>query len=293
MIETKSQTFSDETIRRFLLGRLDPAEQSGFEYSLFVDETLEERVRLAELELSDDYTANRLSHAERNLFRQRFLLTADRETELQVSKSLHHNFADSHSIARSGFWPSVVDIFDVRRHAWKYAFATLALMLLMFAIALLIKREPPRIANPFRPPKPTPRASGASSPLRTNHSTNAPAPSHGETSPTLPLHEGLTTSVVLDSKTTLDSAPTIATNGDSVTVQLRLDDPLADAYDVNIMTMNGESVFSASAVQRAEENTLSFEVPATTIKQGDFQIVLARVDGDASQRAGTYYFRVR
>ena len=293
LIEDKQQTFSDETIRRFLLGGLNATEQSGFEHSLFVDETLEERVRLAELELSDDYSANRLSHAERNSFRQRFLLTADRESKLQVSKALHDNFANSHSIARSGLWQNFVGIFDVRRHAWKYAFATVTLMLLLLATLLWVKKDQIRVVVRPRPPQVTPKPIGASAPQRANHSTNAPAPSHSESSPTLPLHEGLTTSVVLDSATPLNSAPTISSSGDVVTVQLKLDAPVVAAYDINVMTMTGESVFSASAVQRSEENILAIDVPTSAIRQGDFQIALARVDGDANQNAGTYYFRVR
>ena len=294
MIEGTPQTLSDETIRRFLLGSLNAAEQSSFEHSLFVDDTLEERVRLAELELSDDYTANRLSHTDRNLFRQRFLLTADRESQLQVSRALHENFADSNSIARSGDWRNFAGIFDLRRHAWKYAFAALTVVLLLLAAALLAKKDHTRLAGPFTLPKAGPRPSGTSTPQRANHSTTAPAPSHSETSPALPLHEGLTTSVVLDSETPLDSAPVISTSGDIVTVQLKLENPpVAEAYDVNVMTMAGEPVFSAIAVQRSAEKTLAFDVPTSTIKPGDFQIAVTRVAGDSIQPAGTYYFRVR
>jgi len=294
MIEGTQQTFSDEAIRRFLLGGLNATDQTLFEHSLFADETLEERVRLAELEMSDDYSANRLSRAERDLFRQRFLLTPDREKKLEVSRALHQNFAASVPIGGVGFWQGAVGIFDIRRHAWKYAFATLALMLLFLATALLIKKEPSRfVFLPFKPPKAAPKPSATSTPRITNHSTNAPAPSHSETSPALPLHEGLTTSVMLNTGTPLESAPVISTSGDIVTVQLKLDEPSAEVYDVNVMTMTGESMFSASSLQRSEEKTLAFDVPASAIEQGDFQIVLTRVDGDSKQSAGTYYFRVR
>src|SRR5216110_2204124 len=120
MIEDKQHAFSDEAIRRFLLGGLDATEQSLFEHSLFVDESLEERVRLVELELPDDYTANRLTRADRELFRQRFLLTPDRERKLEVSKALHDNFAAPGLLARGTFWQNAVSVFDIRRHAWKY-----------------------------------------------------------------------------------------------------------------------------------------------------------------------------
>src|ERR1044071_4913749 len=139
MIENNQQHFSDEAIRHFLLGSLNTTEQSRFEHSLFVDETLEERVRLAELELSDDYTANRLSRADRDLFRRRFLLTTDREQKVAVSKALYENFAFSPSILQATLWQRVKALFDIRRHAWKYAFAALILAVLLMATALLIK----------------------------------------------------------------------------------------------------------------------------------------------------------
>jgi hypothetical protein len=293
MIEDKAPAFSDDAIRRFLLGSLNSTDQSLFEHSLFVDDTLEERVRLAELELSDDYTANRLSSAERDLFRQRFLVTVDRERKLEVSRALHENFAPSVSIAGAGFWQSAVGIFDIRRHAWKYAFATLALILLVLATALLVKKDQPRFVYPFKPSNAGPKPSATSTPRMTNHSTNAPAPSHSETSPALPLHEGLTTNIVLDSATPLESAPTISTSGDIVTVQLMLDEPLAESYGVSVTTISGESVFSADGLKRTEEKTLGFDVPTGLIKPGDYQVALTRLDGGSKQSAGTYYFRVR
>jgi hypothetical protein len=294
MIEDKQQMFSDDAIRGFLLGSLNSTDQSRFEHSLFIDDTLEERVRLAELELSDDYTANRLSRADRDLFRKRFLLTAERERKLEVSRALHHNFAVPDSIARATFWQNAVSIFDIRRHAWKYAFAALALMLLLLTTALLVKKDQPRwYVYPFKPPKAGPKASAASTPRMMGHSNNAPAPSHSETSPALPLHEGLTTSVVLQTDTPLESAPTISASGDNVTVQLTLDAPVVESYEVNVMTMAGESVFSSDVLKRSEGQTLGFEVPTDSLKTGDFQVILTRVDGDSKQIAGTYYFRVR
>ena len=291
MIEGTAQTFSDESIRRFLLGSLNATDQSRFEHSLFVDESLEERVRLAELELSDDYSANRLSRADRDQFRRRFLLTTDREKKLEVSRALHDNFAAAVSIDGARFWKNAVGIFDIRRHAWKYAFATLALILLFLATALLVRKDQSRFV--WTPRRPGPKPSATSTPRMTNHSTNAPAPAHSETSPTLPLHEGLTTSVVLNTGTALESAPTISLSGEIITVQLILNEPIADSYEVNVASISGESVFSADGLKRTEDKSVGFDVPTDSIKADDYQVTLTRVDGEAKQTVGTYYFRVR
>jgi hypothetical protein len=292
MSEDRQPAFSDEAVRRFLLGSLNTTEQSRFEHSLFVDEALEERVRLTELELADDYTANRLSRADRDLFRQRFLLTADRERQLEVSRSLHRNFAASVSIDGPGFWQSAVGSFDVRRHAWKYAFATLALLLLLLGTALLIKKENSHLVNRDAP-RVSPRPTATAAPQPAHHPTDSSAPRHNEASPALPLHEGLTTSLMLDSGTALESAPTISASGDLITVQLMLNEPLADSYEVNVANISGEPVFSAEGLKRTEDKTLGFDLPTSSIKPGDFRVTLTRLDGESKQTVGTYYFRVR
>src|SRR5215510_5874204 len=108
MINETNKQFSDEAIRRFLLGSLDSNEQSLFEQSLFTDDELEDRVRLAELELTDDYATARLSDAEQQLFRQRFLLTTDRQRELSVSQALHDNFATPAFVPRGTVLQNIV-----------------------------------------------------------------------------------------------------------------------------------------------------------------------------------------
>ncbi|HYW69876.1 MAG TPA: hypothetical protein VE961_02505 [Pyrinomonadaceae bacterium] len=289
--ETRPQ-FSDETIRQFLLGELPAEQQTEFELSLVVEDDLEERVRLAELELSDDYAAGRLSPAEHSLFRDRFMLTAARSYQVQVSQALQHTLSAA-APARDPFAQRVINALDFRRHVWQYAFATLTLVLLVLATAILIKKEKTRIVESRNPPRVAPRPSSTSTPRLTNHSINPPAPSHSEPAPALPLHEGLASTVVLDAGTPRESAPVVSSGGESITVELKLDQPLAELYDVNVMTLSGESVFSANALKRTEPETLVFDVPTSVLSPGDFQITLIRLDGDSKQSAGGYYFRVR
>jgi hypothetical protein len=294
MIDETRQHFTDEAVRRFLLGNLNSAEQSAFENSLFSDADLEERVRLAELELSDDFAANRLSSADRDLFRQRFLLTAGRQTSLEVSKALRQNFAPARFTAQPSLRQQIIGLFDIRRHAWKYAFATLILMLLLLATALLVRREQSRIAQDREQPhRSAPRPSVTAMPQQGHHPPNSSVPTHPETSPQLPPHEGLPTTVVLASGIPLESAPTLSTSGETITVQLELNEPFASAYDVSVTTVADESVFSANALPRGPTEILGFDLPTNVLKPGDFQVVLTRNDGESKQSAGIYYFRIR
>src|SRR5882762_8034647 len=87
-----SSQIPDETIRRFLLGGLEAAEQTTFERQLMLDQALGARVRLAELELADDYAYKRLSTSERELADKAFLLGAERARKVRVSLLLQEKF---------------------------------------------------------------------------------------------------------------------------------------------------------------------------------------------------------
>ena len=80
MIEPNSFiVFSDDAIRRFLLGELTVTEQAAFENRLVADDELEARVRLSELGLADDYVQQRLTRAESLRVQECFLVTRDRD----------------------------------------------------------------------------------------------------------------------------------------------------------------------------------------------------------------------
>src|SRR5260370_26213318 len=95
MVENRnnSSEFSDEAIRRFLLGRLSASEQPAFEKQLFSSTLLDARVRLAELDLADDYAYGRISAGERDLCEEKFLVNSDRRREVEVSIALRDRFA--------------------------------------------------------------------------------------------------------------------------------------------------------------------------------------------------------
>jgi len=101
MIDNEQQLFSDENNSQIPAGRMTGSDQSQFEEQLFTDDDLAVRVRLAELELSDEYASKRLSDRERQVFRERFLLTGDRKQALKVSTALGDRFsarATEHSV---------------------------------------------------------------------------------------------------------------------------------------------------------------------------------------------------
>ena len=293
MKERKNQTYSDELIRRFLLGNLGRTKQARFERSLFMNDALEERVRLAELELCDDYVAGRLVRTERTLFQERFLLTAERKENLATSAALHDKFRVSPSPALASWRKPATNLFDFRRYGWRYAFAALVLLLLV-AGAVLITKDHSHIAlPPFIPKSALPKPTVTATPQVAHHPNNPSAPVHSEAAPVLPSHEEPTTRIRLASNTPFGAAPSVDIHTAGFSFELILDQPLVDSYDVNVTTTSGESVFSAKGVKRTAKGSLLVDLPPGTIRPGDFQINLTGIEGESRRSAGMFYFRVR
>src|SRR6202022_2542987 len=154
------QDLSDEMIRNFLLGELTGGDRSQFEERLFADDDLAARVRLAELELCDEYAAKRTSDREHQIFRERFLLTGDRRKAVSVSTALGDRFrtkATEHSIVER-----IRNLINVNQVVWRYAFAGLILMMVL-ATALLVTKDHPRITQ-WMPRRGAPRPTATATP---------------------------------------------------------------------------------------------------------------------------------
>jgi hypothetical protein len=293
MIDERQTKFTDEMVRRFLLGALHRGEQTEFERSLFTDEDLEERVRLAELELSDDYAANRLNPADRRLFAERFLSIPTRRRQLKISQALQTSFR---APARDPLGQRLINLLDFRQAAWKYAFATFVLLVLL-ATAMLVTKERSKIARrlPSIQKPATPRPSATAAPQLVHHGNQPSEPVHPEEPLALPPHESLTTDAVLLPNTPLESAPVIRQTVESrrVLIVLGLDEDGRDHYFANLMTTDGETVYSVEAQAGTAQNKINIYVPGEILKAGDYQIRLTTGVDQPPESAAIYYFRVR
>src|SRR5438477_13138426 len=105
MIEPNSFiVFSDDAIRRFLLGELTVTEQTAFENRLVADDELEARVRLSELGLADDYVQQRLTRPESLRVQECFLVTRNRQDIAAVSQALRDRFTPATHRSAQGFF---------------------------------------------------------------------------------------------------------------------------------------------------------------------------------------------
>lgn len=302
--ENGSPEFSDETIRRFLLGELSSSERPLFEQRLFTDDDLDARVRFAEFDLADDYAFERLSTPDRKLFEQRFLLTSIRQHQLMVSEALRARFSSAPAT-----WPEehtvtqrLWDLFGLSRPAWRIAFAVFTLVILLGAVWLVIKE--PRITRQITNRIIPRRSTSGVAPREAGHPSNMSTPEHRTTSSPMPEHDQtasspLAASIVLMPDVPYDSnkVPSVSLPKDErdiVRLQLVLKPAQPGPHRAELLTIQGQSVFRADSLQSADSRAqVDFDVPANLLNPGDYQIRLSRSDRGSKENAASYYFRVQ
>ncbi len=301
--QDNSSGFPDEMIRRFLLGDLSATERPAFEERLLVDDALAARVRLAELELADDYAYGQLSGTERELITEKFLLSADRERKVRVSRSLRDHFASAPntSTGSAAYFKKVRSVFTIAQPVWRFAFAVVVLLVL-FGAALLVIKEPRivrRIANVVVPRRrPTPSA-----PREAGHPNNTLAPEHQTTPSAMPVHDQTVAPMIVS----VSLMPTAASPGDATPwislpkgdediarLQLAVKLDQLGPYHVELLTSAGQPVLSGELIKAPDNGAqVNFDVTARLLKSGDYQIRLSGDNAGATEELGKYYFRVR
>jgi len=296
--QNNSSGFSDETIRRFLLGELSESEQPLFEQQLFADTGLDARVQLAEIDLADDYAFERLNAADRALFEEKYLVTAKRQRALNVSTALRDRFSSNRATTPWSEKSTVLRRwrlpFGFNRPAWKIAFGVL-ILLILFGTVLVVIKEPrltQQITNKINPR----RSASRSSPQEVHHPTNTSSPEHQTTPAPMPPHESanpLTESAELfPSPPDLGKIPTLTLpNGENSVVRLRL--AVLDQtvpYRAEVLIIDGKSVFSVDWLTGPPFNV---DVSASLLKSGKYQIRLSDSRDRSKREVASYYFWVQ
>lgn len=304
--QTNPSDFSADVIRAFLLGRLNSPEQAKFEEQLLLDDDLDERMRLAEFELADDFASERMTGIDRKRFVKTFMLTRERRRALIVSTALRERFSTSPE-ANSRSWNLSSArwrrFLNFNQAAWRIAFGVLVLFVLL-ASAWLVTRQP-QIVKRVLPRRPSFRPAAPSTPQPAHHPANSEAPVHRETASPLPAHESTPTNdgvtseavaviVVLSPADEISEASTISlpsTPSGVVRFQLALDKHRTAPLRAEIHPLDGQTVFSVDGLN-SDGGQIEFDVPASSLKSGDYQIRLSP-SGAASNEVARYYFRVK
>jgi hypothetical protein len=301
--------FSDDAIRRFLFGRLGVAEQTAFEERLFTDDRFEERVRLAEFDLADDYALERLSAADRKAFEKKFLLSAERQRQLTISRALRDRFASTTATAPERAKASISERFrlllGLNQRAWRLAFGVAILVVLAGVVLLLVKEQRIKEGIKARIFNRTAPAPAPTVPRMAAHSNNtSSAPEHQLTPAPMPPHEPIESPVILSvdlfsgTSRDRDRMPSIdlpTGEHDVVRLQLARKPNRTESFRADLLTVDGQNVLSSQALQSADGDPgkVDFDVPAGLLKSGDYQVSLHRADDESKKTVASYYFRVK
>lgn len=294
--ELAAGDFGDAAIRDFLLTKIPPANRSAFEHRLLSDEKFAQRVQLGELQLCDDYACGRLSRRSRKLFEDHFLVTADRNRQLQISRVLSDRLRPSRRqrlqrLLAEGIKPAL----NVRQPLWRWTFAAL-LFLLLGATGWLVVKKEPQIKEEITKRIRRSHASVQPTPAEANHPVNASTPQHQASSSPRLEHDGSNESpqpVYLNPVQTAGSAASLSIkvpeNQPAVHFELGMANRGAAEYQAEVVTMQGQTIFKAAVT--AKDEKVGVEVPAGLLTQGKFKIRLR--DRGSKHALATYLFEVQ
>jgi hypothetical protein len=296
-----SDGFSDEAIRRFLLGDLSASEQPLFEQRLMSDVGLDARARLLEFDLSDDYACGRLTAPDRRLFEEKFLVTAARQRKLRVSELLHTRFASSGATELAprpeSDWSAkrLWHLFGLERPVWRVTFSAV-MLLILFGTVLLVIKEPrlaERITNRIIPR----RSASRSAPREVNHPTNASSPEHATSPSPLPPHGSATQSpqtvALFPNSAEARKIPTVAlTNGTQDVVRLKLEVTVDQTvpYRAEVLSIDGQSVL---LIDRLPGPPFDVDVSMRSLKAGKYLVRLSDARDVSKREVASYYFLVQ
>src|SRR6266511_1657247 len=142
------ETYNEETIRSFLLGRLSTAKEEEIEIRLLGDPELQAAAEAAEYDLIDDYVRGDLAGYESVLFERNFLISSERREKLRdayifknsteaAEKEPIPNEAPGHV---ASIYKKLVRKPDMRSFDWRWAIPLLALVLVAIGLAPMARR---------------------------------------------------------------------------------------------------------------------------------------------------------
>jgi len=289
-------------LQKYLLGTLSEEEQVQVEDRAFADAGYLGAVEAAEADLIDAYLARELSPADRRQFEARFFLSPQRRSKVEFARALAGVAAESAiapvAVERPSAWLAFGDMVRAFHPAMQFAAGTAVLILVAGACWLTIQNGAmrSRVATLQAQQQ---AAEGREEALRRQLAQRA-APE------TQKPPNGVEPTPLLASLVFLPSLSRAAGNAQQLTlssgaqlahleIQLEARDDFP-RFRAELHTRGGEDVLSRANLTRRRTDggyAVAFDVPATALAAGDYELALEGVAGDQTTDIGYYYFRVR
>jgi hypothetical protein len=281
-----SSSFGDDVIRGFLLGELNEQQRADLEACLLTSDELEARVRLQEISIVDQYVAGDLTRADAERFRERFAVTRDRNRLVTVSNALHERFSPSPA---SEVNVRLARVFNLRRPAWRYAFAAIILLIVFATVWLGIKEGRLAIRLPI-PKRAQPKPSATQTPVIANHPRSSSLPTHSENVPPMPEHETVLPITLSKNNTVENPYELKLADGDApLRAIIGLEQNQLTSYRAELWDSRGASMFSSDVLTPSDEGKLTVQIPGLNLPPGEYMIRLKGTEGTPEL---TYYLRI-
>jgi len=304
---------SDETLRLYLLCRLEEDERLALDERLLVDNQLAERIVLVESELTDDFVAGRLNAVEREAFAKRFLVTEERKRQLHFTSALQ-DYSRSRAAAPVSVitqppgpaWRErIAGLFSLNRPAWAFAGSLAVLLLLIGLVWFAKQRRETQGLIARHEPIPTSAPQVSPQVVTTPAISSVPQPTPAPKIPVVPTPAEPAVRPAIASIVLLPGAirgggdlPRIALpdgERDIVRLSLVLETPAEGTYQAELLTAGGQTVTARSKLNAEtgkSETRVVLNIPARLLHNGDYQIKLSRQRSDGQlEIVGRYYFR--
>jgi anti-sigma factor RsiW len=286
-----SERADDVLLTRYLLGRLSEREAIEVEDRAFSDAAYLGSLQAAEADLIDAWVNGELSEPDSRVFEQRFLTSPERRRKVEFARDLARIAAES----------KIVERFAPRVFGWSSAVAWAAVLVCMIGAGWLISQNASLRSRVAAVESQQSAIESREQELRrrlTDEQRRADdlsaqlqrQPLGRETSPiaSLMLIPGVTRGEQRTQQFVLQPSAQL------VRISIELE-PRHDSsrFRAELSTHSGVEVLTSGNLLRSGD-TVSFDVPASALATGDYELALKGVAADESiTDLGYFYFRVQ
>jgi len=310
----------DQLVHRYLLGDLPEEEQLSLERDYFTNPEVFERVWEIENDLVDRYVRGMLNHNENTLFEQNYLASPVHRERVTFATALLERVDSAASKAHPvrgtvppiSWWESFLT--SLRANLWQWAtIAAMAILLVSGGIVLLGERA--RLHRQIDQLKAESssqqqRAQELEKEIAAQRDQNDKLASElareesqtGETpSQTAPRETRSVLSLVLSPMSMRSGGEAqqlkLSNETAAVVLQMKVGQPGARGYQVDLRTVEGVKVWSRSSVKAGpstkDDSTISISIPAGKLDTGDYILTLsATINANETEEINRYFFRI-
>ena len=297
----RSERVDEMLLVRYLLGDLTEEEQVQVEDRAFEDAEYLGALEAAEADLIDSYVRGELSQLERRGFERRFLTSPQRRSKVEFARALAMLAAESNAAGlappeRRSAGQSFLALIVGWNPVFQFAAGTAALICVTGGSWLMVQNAAMRsrvAALEARSRALESREQGLRNEL-VAHSQKQPSQAAAPPAPvaaSLVFLPGLTRAETRREQLVLSSTAQIA----HIEIQLETRDNYP-RFRAEIHTLSGEEILIRGNLLRRPTPAgyvVSFDVPASALPTGEYELALRGIAGGQPADVGYYYFRVQ